>query len=134
MFGRECILLLAAACFIISRPPSPTDADNKGDITISEFAENYNELLPYNSYHYLNSVGKWADDTPQGTVVVNTSDYIYPTYRCITENNPYGSYHSNDIMKGMHFSVDIQAMSVQTLWGLSGLMRILRHILSLIFP
>jgi len=33
-FGIECILLLIAACFIISRPAYPTDVDNKGDITI----------------------------------------------------------------------------------------------------
>ena len=54
----------------------------------------------------MNSVGKWVDDTPQGTITVNINEYIYPTYRYITENNAYGSYHSNDIMKGMHFSVE----------------------------
>ena len=105
-FGIECILLLIAACFIISRPAYPTDVDNKGDITIQEFAENYNELLPHNSYRHLNSVGKWVDDIPKGTAVVNLQENIYPSYRYITENNTHGSYHSNDIMKGVYFTVE----------------------------
>lgn len=73
---------------------------NSGDITVSEFAENYNRLSKYygiNTLSHLDAQGNWVQDESSGHIV-SADGYDEPTY-IFSE--------TDGIMTGMQFSTKL---------------------------
>lgn len=86
------ILMLGAICLILAFGTLPI---NRGDLTIAEFAENYNRLSKYygiGTDKYLNDKGQWAQDPydlydPYDEVItVDIFSPILAEFEYITQN------------------------------------------------
>lgn len=76
------VIFLIPACAQL--PP------NRGDLTIAEFAENYNSLASYydiNTGKYLDDNGQWADSPYNGTFYIDVFDPPLTVFEYTTLNN-----------------------------------------------
>lgn len=77
------VLLLArfGAAQLAALPP------NRGDISVAEFAQNYNHLAGYHDYVFrLDSDGTWRDLTGNGEFVISLNEIDAPDFICTEEN------------------------------------------------
>lgn len=76
----------------------------RGDMTVSEFAENYNRLAKYHGIEvWLDENGCWTDvPRPNGGVVIHMSDFTTPDFVYTEENG---------LMTGLTFTVHLEGDS-----------------------
>ncbi len=111
------MFILFMACAYV-----PLLAKNTGDITIGKFSENYNRFLDYYNdsepSYYLDRSGNITDNyngdynssgsQNSAVVIISSSTSPAPDYSYITDNQANGIYSSDDIMKGLYFSIDVK--------------------------
>jgi DNA-binding transcriptional MerR regulator len=81
------ILIVGAISLILICAQLPP---NRGDLTVVEFAENYNTLASYygiNTGKYLNENGQWADNPYDGRVYINAFGSPLTAFEYTTINN-----------------------------------------------
>lgn len=89
-------LLLArfGAARLATLPP------NRGDITVAEFAQNYNRLANYYDYAFrLDKDGTWRDLNGYGEVVISLGDVEAPDFICTEEDG---------VMTGLNFTLTVK--------------------------
>lgn len=97
------VILFALLFLTISMAGMPK---HRGDITVSEFCENYNRLSDYygiETGNYLNDDGKWVDDEDIGYVINIGGDLDEPEF-IFTEDD--------GIMTGMCFATELHNSEV----------------------
>ncbi|MDD3409130.1 MAG: MerR family transcriptional regulator [Methanobacteriaceae archaeon] len=97
------VILFAALFLTVSAADMPK---HRGDITVSEFCENYNRLSDYyglNNGNYLNDDGKWVEEEDIGYVINIDGDLDEPEF-IFTEDD--------GIMTGMRFTTELQNSDV----------------------
>lgn len=90
------VLLLArfGAAQLAALPP------NRGDITVEEFARNYNRLAGYHDYVFrLDKDGTWRDLNSNGEFVISLNDIDAPDFICTEEDG---------VMTGLTFTLTVK--------------------------
>lgn len=90
------VLLLSArvgAAKLAALPP------HRGDISVAEFAQNYNRLAGYHDYvSRLDSDGTWRDLNGNGQVVISLNEIDAPDFTCTEEDG---------VMTGLTFTLTV---------------------------
>lgn len=87
------VIILSAALSLMPK--------NRGEITVAEFAENYNRFSDFHYVYYtrsLNEVGQWLTRAPEGNVIYINGPISPPDFNYSEENG---------IMTGMQFTKEI---------------------------
>lgn len=97
-FLSAYLSLFVLIFFIFSLAAMP---QNRGDITVEEFSENYNRFEDYYSFNYsrtLNEMGRWVMREQEGNVIYLGGETDPPAFEFIEDNG---------IMTGMRFSMKL---------------------------
>ncbi len=100
---RIAAVTAAAILLLLGRTGSAklaTLPPNRGDITVAEFAQNYNRLAGYYDYVFrLDQDGTWRDLNGNGGFVISLNEIDAPDFICTEEDG---------VMTGLSFSLTVQ--------------------------